>query len=524
MKRRRKACLLLAAIIAAATLGTACADKAEKVGGGNNIDLSSYPIKTDVTLTYFMPLRPESAGMIENYSETSFAKEFEKRTGVKVDYIHASIGQESEMLGLLIASDELPDIIQNNWSTYQGGVSGAINDNIIVPLNDYKEYAPAYFKKLSENSLWDKAAKNDDGHYSGFENIQGSSVLRNVVGPAIRMDWLSELGLSVPETIDEWETVLTAFKEKKGIAAPFSTKSRGQMYTMFGAHYGLYIDGDEYKFGYAEPEMKKAVTHLNNWFKKGLLDKNIVTVDAKAIDTQILTGLTGATITTGGDIGRYMDAASIKGFDLSGIRYPSYEKGGVNSSMCVSHSISGDSTAISTKCKYPELAAKMLDYCYTEEGEIFSNFGTEGTTYNMVDGKPQYTDLIVNNPDGLSTMEALSLYVKSGAKGPFECNEGYIRQYYTLPQQQSALDAWQIGFKESEAHRMLPVSLTHEEAQEASDITTELYKYADQMVCRFITGQEPIEKFDAYVEEMYDLGLQRLLDIYTAALTRFNNR
>ena len=41
-----------------------------------------------------------------------------------------------------------------------------------------------------------------------------------VQGGIIRKDWLDELGLAVPETLDEWHTVLTAFKEKKGAEAP----------------------------------------------------------------------------------------------------------------------------------------------------------------------------------------------------------------------------------------------------------------------------------------------------------------
>ncbi|MBR2884310.1 MAG: extracellular solute-binding protein [Clostridia bacterium] len=521
--KKSKACLLLAAIIATTTIGTACTKNTEKASGGSDIDLSSYPIKTDVKLTYYMPLRSESAGIIENYSESSFAKEYEKRTGVKIEYIHPPVGQEAATLGLLIASGELPDIMQNNWTTYQGGVSGAVNDEVIVPLNDYKEYAPAYFKKLSENPLWDKIAKNDEGYYSGFEFLQGSSKLRNVCGPAIRMDWLNELGLSIPETLEDWETVLTAFKEKKGATAPLSTIAKGQMYTMFGAHYGLYIDGDQYKHGYAEPEMKEALIRMNDWFKKGLLDKNIVTVDAKAVDTQVLTGQTGAVVATGGDIGRYMTAASEDGFDLTGIRYPLIN-GKDNSSMCVVHPLQCYTAAISAQCKHPELAAKVLDYLYTEEGEILANFGVEGETFEMVDGKPIYKDIIAKNPDGLSMMEALSLHVKAGAVGPYECQVGYIEQYYGMPQQQSALNAWQIGFEESEAHRTLPVSLFQEEAQEASDITTELSKYSNQQLYRFITGQDSIDKFDKYVEEMNSLGLPRLLEIYTEALKRFNNR
>ena len=64
--------------------------------------------------------------------------------------------------------------------------------------------------------------KTDDGHYYVFPFVRGDEALCHTIGPMLREDWLEELGLEVPTTIDEWHTVLTAFKEKKGASAPFT--------------------------------------------------------------------------------------------------------------------------------------------------------------------------------------------------------------------------------------------------------------------------------------------------------------
>lgn len=53
------------------------------------------------------------------------------------------------------------------------------------------------------------------GSYYAFPFIQGDDKLRTYQEPIIRKDWLDELRLDVPTTIDEW-TVLQAFKDKKG--------------------------------------------------------------------------------------------------------------------------------------------------------------------------------------------------------------------------------------------------------------------------------------------------------------------
>ena len=95
---------------------------------------------------------------------------------------------------------------------------------IIHPIIKEIMNAPAYFSKLSEFDAWELAAKTDVGNYYGFLSLKRAPKLMMTTGPTLRADWVEELGLPYPETVDEWETVLTAFKEKKGATAPFSTK------------------------------------------------------------------------------------------------------------------------------------------------------------------------------------------------------------------------------------------------------------------------------------------------------------
>ena len=49
-----------------------------------------------------------------------------------------------------------------------------------------------------------------------------------------------------------------------------------------------------------------------------------------------------------------------------------------------------------------EVVARLLDYAYSEAGATLYNFGTEGESYTVVDGQPVYTDLVLNNPDGMT--------------------------------------------------------------------------------------------------------------------------
>ena len=59
------------------------------------------------------------------------------------------------------------------------------------------------------------------------------------------------------------------------------------------------------------------------------------------------------------------------------------------------------SCVITTACQYPEIAIQWMDYRYTEEGSTLANWGVEGVSFEYDEnGNKQYTDLIVNNPEG----------------------------------------------------------------------------------------------------------------------------
>lgn len=522
----KKSVAVLSAVLVACT-GCQKTDTVSK-----DFDLSSYPVKADAELTLYRDLPVNISSSVSNFGDTPVAKELEKRTGVKVTYIHPAAGQARETLNLMISSDDMPDMVENNWLLYYaGGPERAINDNVITPLGDYKEYAPALFKYLQDNPEFDRAAKTDKGDYYMFPSIMPTNKLRLATGPAVRADWIKELGLSYPETVSDWETMLQAFKDKKNAEAPLSFNYNMLTYTlnMLGAIYDFYVDNGEMKFGPAQPEFKNALAILNDWYNKGLLDKNIVSVDKKLIDSQMLTGKTGATITSGGaGIGQYMKAgrAQDPNFELTGVVYPTFNKGEINDCAYLSSNVTGNGIAINKKCKYPELAAKFLDYGFTDEGHMFYCFGEEGVSYTMENGYPKYTDLIMNNPDGLTMSQAMGLNVIVGNSGgmPFYSDERYLEQYYNLPQQKMALDNWLKGVDKASERSAPLVTPTADETTELAQLLSEVNKYADQMIVKFITGVEPLSKFDEYVEKLNAYGLPKVLEIKNKALERYNNR
>ena len=521
---------LFCCLLSLTLLLCSCGNKGNEAGVDLSENFGDYPLDTETKLTYWVELNGNVSATAVNLGDTPFAKELEKRTGVSVEYLHPAMGQAAEAFSLMLASGELPDIIESNWAGMAGGASGAIGDEIIVELNPYMEkYAPNLTAFLKENSEIEKIIKTDDGQYYCFPFIRNDKHLLISKGPVIRADWLDDLGLKQPETVEEWEDMLVKFKDIKGATAPLTiTKSDiNLLIRLFSAIDGFYVDNGKVKYGPMEPEFKTALTTLNRWYKTGLLDKNYVSTDKTMQDANILKGQSGATFASGGSgIGRWLDTMKGEGeFDLVGIKYPGASKEKNTTLLPYEDSYPGSgSAAITTACKNIPLAVKYLDYAFSQEGTILNNFGVEGESFVYENEYPKYTEIITKNADGLSMSQAMGMYMRSNYLGPFVQQKEYIEQYYAYPQQKQALSNWLLGYEESAPYRMPKVSLTSEESEEFSVIFNEIQKYMGTMISSFITGVEPISNYDGFINNIKKMKIDRATEIKQNAYNRYQKR
>lgn len=498
---------------------------------------ASYPLKTDKTLTYWGELPGNVTGVKAAHADIPFFQDWQKKTGVPLKFLAPPTNQAQQALNVLLASGDLPDMIEFDWQgAFPGGPEKAIKDGYILKLNDtIDKYAPNLKKYLKEHPEIDKQVKTDNGSYYSFPFIRGDDYLRVYQGPIIRKDWLDELGLPIPETIDDWYTTLKAFKEKKGATAafsvisvprPFNELGNGAFAGAYGVTRDFYLDNGTIKFGPAEKGYKDFLATLHKWYEEGLIDKNFATSDSKAMDANMASGATGATVNNaGGGIGKWQPLISAK--DPKGVLiaapYPVLKKGDIAMYGQKDPSFSpGGMVAITASSKNIETAAKLLDYGYSEEGHNYFNFGTEGVSYKMENGYPKYTDLLMKNPDKLAPAQALSLYVRGNYNGPFVQDKRYIEQYLALQTQRDAVTTWQKT--DVDKHKLPPVTATPEESTELAKIMTDLNTLVDEMTLKIILGTEPVDSFDKYQEKFKSVKLSRALEIKKASLDRFNKR
>ena len=528
MKKATAVVLIAAVVLSCLAVLSGCGGQEAASGGGGDINFESYPLEGDYKLTYFLSPNAAVLSKFENLGETEFAKELEKRTGIQIEYIHPAAGQGDQALSLAIASGEMADIIELDWSTYQGGPAKTISDGTIIPLNDLMgHYTPNLNQFLAEKPDIDRMIKTDDGQYYAFPFIRDGELLLRSTGMMVRRDWLEELGLEIPTTIPEMENVLRAFKNEKGIEIPITCKSDGieGLLNIFGATNGFYLEDGVVTYGPTTERYREAMTTLNRWYEEGLLDGNFIANDSAAVNANVLNDKVGMVYAGGGgDLGTWLDSTENPNFDMVGIPDMLMEDGSVGYAAVATQYPGFSSVAITTACDNPALAAIFLDYAYGEEGTMLYNYGIEGVSYEMVDGVPQYTDMIYNNPDGFTMAEAMANYFRASSSGPFPQQENYIKGFYYRDQQRESLDNWLKNYDVVKDMVMPKVSRTEEEADEYSDVMNEVEKYVAKMRSEFIIGSTDISQFDSYLAELENLGINSVIESTKNALERYNAR
>ena len=411
----------------------------------------------------------------------------------------------------------------------------AIEDGNILALNDIiDQYCPNLKAYLEAHPDVDRQCKTDEGNYYMFPFVRGDDSLRVSTGLMIRQDWLNDLGLEMPTTIDEWHDVLTAFKTEKGATAPFafeyttpSLRNNWPFMSAYNTTAEFYV-GDDGKihYGPAEENYKEFLATMNQWYKEGLLDPDMPTAQLDQVSAKMTSGASGASLGwIGSRMGVWTPAAkeTDPNYDLEAAPVPTLNKGETAKMGPMDNVVvNNGGAAITTRCKDIEAAARLLDWAYSDEGHMYYNFGTEGESYTMENGEPVYTDLILNNPDGLPIAQAMSGYIRGNYNGPFVQDVRYAQQYYTMDCQKKAQATWTVP--EASEHVLPPITPSSGESEEFSAIMNEINTYRDEMTLKFILGTESLDNFDKFVDTMNQMNLKRAIEIENSALDRYNAR
>ena len=491
-----------------------------------------YPVDTDITLTYWVDLSNNMRSNFTTMANTPYGKALMEKTGIKIQFIHPPAGTANEQFNLMIASGDLPDIIERPWGLYPGGPEKTLADGILLKLNDlFAGYSPNLTTYLEAHPEYDRMIRLDDGSYLVYPFIRGDPGLLAGNGLMIRQDWLDDLGLSMPQTINEWHTVLTAFKERKKSTAALSFEFGPYMgwlpfITAFNVMRNMYVgDDNRVHYGQAEEGYRLFLTTFAQWYREGLIDPDLPTLQQLQVTSKITSGVSGASC---GALGSRMGAwipsgrATNPRFNLVAAPPPSLAEGQKPEYVPGMIGAGYTGAAITTACKYPDIAARLLDWGYSEEGFLFNNFGTEGISYRMRNDIPVFTEEVTHNAKGWPPAQALAAYARSQESGPFVQDIRYYEQYMSLPEQKNALKVW--ASENISRHSLPPITPTQQEVTQYARIMNEINTYVAEMEVKFIIGTESLVNWNNYINTIKRMGIDRALEIQNAALARYNSR
>ncbi len=473
---------------------------------------------------------------IEDPNDLISIQEFEKNTNVHINWVYVGSTEASEKFGLMMASGNYPDIIRGADAYYTGGVATAVQDGVFVELTDYIDtYMPNYRALRESNPEIKRATTTDDGRVVAVytlacddKEVTGEA---QWVGMAVRRDWLEDVNQEVPITIEDWHTMLTAFKEEKGCQAPLliagdGVDLPGHFLSAYGVGPEFYRMDGQVHYGPAEEGYREYLELFHTWYEEGLIDKNFVTNDAAMnppFDV-IGTGGAGATcmiwpFTT--DYFHTMGYNDEEDFYMVGVPSPVLTEGDTAYNFFNTRAITKETVCVSNNCKDVGLALSWIDYLYSDEGYYLNNYGVENDTYVInADGIPEFTENVTNDPEHAG-LEKLAFYTLSQSSfGKY--NWTLMGKAWSGTDQLLCEEVWDLDSDE----RQLPpsMSMTEEESYQYASIYTDIKTLVDEMTVKFITGTEALSGYDTFVQNLYEHGLQTCIDIQQAAYERYMHR
>lgn len=497
-----------------------------------------FPLEEPVTLTYYIQANNAMTATMETYADVEFFKELEKQTNVHIEWIHNT---SDENFALMVASGNLPDMINWKFGTAAGGAASLLNDGVILDLSDMlPKYAPNYYAWLKANPEEDKAWKMDDGRYYQFVNFNADwdnldMISFSILGPQIRQDWLDKAGLEMPTTTDELYEVLKTFKEQdmNGNGDPNDeipmvvvggdekalSESMYSLAGSFGAINGFQLLDGEVAYGPITDNFREYLRYMNKLYTEGLINTDFaVNKDAFNLVLQERGGFAINSMGTG--VVATHDLLKSKNESYNWVSVPWLIGPDGHQSLTINDLQNPRGTAVTTACENPEIALAWLDYAYSYAGSMASTYGIEGKSYEFVDGQPTIMDEVKKNDKGWSEEQSISRWMVGSINYPNARDKHFYEQINLNEDYKVDIQTnWQLAKRDI---ILPPLVLTSEEQELYSSIMSDITTYVSESNLQFIIGEKDIEtEWDEFVQNVESMNIKDALACEAAAYERY---
>lgn len=475
----------------------------------------------------------------KNFADLEFFQKLEQETGVHIEWNMSSEDGWKEKKGLLFAG-ELPDAFYGQGILSDVDVIKYGNQGMLIPLNDLiDKYAPNVKKLLEENPEYKKQLTAPDGNIYSLPSLtELSPVTHDKL--FINKKWLDQLGMKVPETLDEFKETLQAFRDNDlngdGTTEdqiPFTflyNRKENGLYSLFGSfgqldrggqvdkndHF-IVKDGKVIYTPLTEP-YRDAIEYFHDLYENQLIDKegfthdfNVYTAKIKAPEKNIGAFLGWSlTSTAGPNKEDFIPMAPLKGADGKQI-WNTYTSA-INSK---------GSFAITKEAEHPEVLMRWVDTHFDPETSLQIDQGLLGRTlekaedgtfhYLPVPEGKSFTEMIHDYSPGVNSLGAVTMEIAS----KLELNANL--------QERKELDAFYAPYNVPAEEVFPSVYFSMDEVDQISALETDIKAYVDQCYANWIVNGGIETEWDGYLKKLDQMHVQDYITIYQNAYDRYQS-
>ena len=550
MNNFKRAMALVLALVMTMALFAGCGKSGEQLSGGEMVEVDAASLQFPLAetaelngLTNF-PVGTES----EPNNRTIFQR-LEEQTNVHINWKTIQADQWGEKIALEMANVKtLPDFIFNAGFGDADLLKYA-KQGVIINVEEYIDaYMPNLSKVFADYPEYRAMCEDEDGHIWALpwiEQLGANKTAIQTVGNMsfINVAWLDFLGLEKPETVEEFEAVLVAFRDNAAaLQAEFNIE--GSIIPLAC----IMNDGDQDPYilingfgeGYGDPDrgrhinvtddkkvvcsatsegFKKGTAWLHGLYEQGLIDPEAFTQDWSTYVAKGKSGRYGVCFSWDvANIANLTDweplpvlTADVTNFTAQNGSFTS----GFDRGRCV----------VTAVAKNPALVCAWLDQMYAPMQAPQNNWGTYGESdeFDIFEmgtndkGEPMLKHAPLGDASPVEVREAECV------GGPLAILDEYYGVYVTCPDDaQYRLDWIKDYFTPDMNHKYVfpNVFMSPDDTKQLSNLQADIQKCINAFKSNAVMNGFTDADWEQFLKELAAEGHDDVMEAYQEAYTR----
>ncbi|MGP5305870.1 extracellular solute-binding protein [Brachybacterium alimentarium] len=503
---------------------TGCSRPSERTTEDLSADVgltdSGQPIVTEeLTLTF----GGAKSALAPEFETMELVKTWQEDSGIEIVWNNEPDEVWGEKKNLLLAGGDLPDALFTSGLSDAEVAKYGANGTLIALEDLIEENAPTLTAILDERPDIKAAITASDGHIYTLPSVEEMGLVEFPRMLFLNTDWLEELGLEMPTTVEEYHDVLLAFKEDiPGGVLPLSFMDAGDISDLIAAiggqpdnHDHRIVEDGEVVFTANTEGFRDAIAELHSWYTEGLIDQESFSQDYVKFVSK---GKSDPETLGSFFFWEIPEVVGPERADHYAV-VPIFPGPDGVQRACVANNqeINRGAFAITHTNEYAAATMRWADMLFEPAMSAQSNWGPIGVSQELnADG------LLEQIPVGEGETEQ-ERRVKVSPGGPKIVTADDF-ETVVLPEPRAAERQAQIA-EFYEPHRANekypPVMLSVDELNTVSTIEADITTLVTEKIATWIVKGGIEQEWDGYVSQLESIGLSEVLAAYQAAYDRF---